>query len=314
MFDLTPDEFNAILCGDPDELRVHLVEVETNIKIEGVAVSVHCHCLTVDANGRVRLARLAEFMRGALVDYAIPKSKIEEARQRDARFNNSAAMINLHYQAKATFTDLNTSGEGGELLLFLLTERFLKIPQILCKMDLKTDSRMHYHGADGVYGRVDSDGILNLYWGESKFYGDVTDAIRDCLASLSPFLVEDEGENAERERDLVLLSDKVDLSNANLTEALKKYFNKASPQSNRVRYCGIALIGFDADFYPDETTEATAAKITESAKSALQRWIVNIKNRLLVEKLDKMKVEFFCVPVPSVERFRVEFKKALGLP
>ena len=29
----------------------------------------------------------------------------------------------------------------GEMLLFLLAERFLKVPQVLCKMDLKTDSR-----------------------------------------------------------------------------------------------------------------------------------------------------------------------------
>jgi hypothetical protein len=267
----------------------------------------------VDANGRVRLARLAEFMRAALIDYAIPKSKVEQARQRDAQFKSGSAMSALHYEAKATFTDLDTSGEGGELLLFLLTERFLKIPQILCKMDLKTDTRMHYHGADGVYGRVDTDGILNLYWGESKLYANVTDAIRNCLASLAPFLVEDESESAQRERDLVLLSDKVDLSDPSLTTALKKYFNKTSTQSNRVRYGGIALVGFDADFYPDDTAQAAAADITAAAKSTFQGWLKNIGNRLAIEKLDKIKIEFFCVPVPSVERFRAEFKKALGL-
>jgi hypothetical protein len=98
------------------------------------------------------------------------------------------------------------------MLLFLLAERFLKLPQILCKMDLKTDSRMHYHGADGVYAGVTAEGLLKLYWGESKIYKDVTSAIQDCLASLEPFLVEPEHEGAERERDLILLSDKAELS------------------------------------------------------------------------------------------------------
>lgn len=313
MTDLTQQEFDAILSGDPEELGVHLTEVETNLEVEGVSVSVHCYCLSVDANGRIKLARLAEFMRDGLVDYAIPKSKVAQARERDAKFKSGSAMSALHYEAKATFTDLDKSGEGGELLLFLLTERFLKIPQILCKMDLKTDTRMHYHGADGVYGRIDAEGILNLYWGESKLYADATDAIRDCLASLSPFLVEPDSEGAERERDLVLLSDKADLSDTALTEALKRYFKKSSPLSNRVRYGGVALVGFNADFYPDETAEAVAADVAAGAKAALQNWIKNIKNRLTIEKIDKMQIEFFCVPVPSVDRLRAEFKKALGL-
>ena len=42
-------------------------------------------------------------------------------------------------------------------------------------MDLKTDTAVHYHGADGVYARVTDDGIIKLFWGESKVYGEVTD-------------------------------------------------------------------------------------------------------------------------------------------
>jgi hypothetical protein len=49
-------------------------------------------------------------------------------------------------------------------------------------MDLKTDTRLHYHGADGVYAGVTPEGLLKLYWGESKIYKDAGAAIRDCLA------------------------------------------------------------------------------------------------------------------------------------
>ena len=55
------------------------------------------------------------------------------------------------------------------MLLFMLAERFLKLPQILCKMALKTDSRLHYHGADGVYAGVTQEGVLKLYWGSRRF-------------------------------------------------------------------------------------------------------------------------------------------------
>src|SRR6185437_10271366 len=179
-----------------------------------------------------------------------------------------------------SFTDLAKTGEGGEMLLFLLAERFLKLPQILCKMDLKTDTRMHYHGADGVYTGVTPEGLLKLYWGESKIYKDVGAAIRDCLASLAPFLIEPENEDAERERDLLLLSDKADLSNPALTDALKKYFDKSSMMSKQVQYCGVALVGFDASFYPKDGVKAVADEIAEASRSELTNWSTRIGERL----------------------------------
>ncbi|NOM41508.1 DUF1837 domain-containing protein, partial [Klebsiella pneumoniae] len=111
-------------------------------------------------------------MRNSIVDYAIPRSKLAEAKARDIRFNSTEAVAELVERAKRSFTDLAKTGEGGEMLLFLLAERFLKLPQILCKMDLKTDSRMHFHGADGVYADVSPEGTLKLFWGESKIYSD----------------------------------------------------------------------------------------------------------------------------------------------
>src|SRR4051812_3915153 len=99
-------------------------------------------------------------------------------------------------------TDLAKTGEGGEMLLFLLAERFLGLPHVLCKMDLKTDSRVHYHGADGVYADVADDGHIKLYWGESKMYADAKTAIKACLKSLAPFILEDEHEKATRARDI----------------------------------------------------------------------------------------------------------------
>lgn len=252
-------------------------------------------------------------MRNAVVDYAIPRSKVAEAKARDQKFNSVAAVTELVERAKRSFTDLARTGEGGEMLLFLLAERFLKLPQILCKMDLKTDTRMHYHGADGVYAGVTPDGILKLYWGESKIYKNVGTAIRDCLASLAPFLIEPDHEGADRERDLILLSDKADLSNPDLTDALKRYFDRSSVMSTRVQYCGVALIGFDAPFYPAETAKAIADDILGGAREALTDWSGKIGERLVAEKLGDIEIQLFCVPLPSADGFRSAFLKAMGL-
>ncbi len=310
---ITATELTSALTGDPEALDVHLMLVERDVLIEKHMVKIHCHCLTVDGNGRVQPHRLAEFMRNAVADYAIPRTKLASAKARDAKYKSTEAVTELVERAKRSFTDLAKTGEGGEMLLFLLAERFLKLPQILCKMDLKTDTRMHYHGADGVYAGVTTDGILKLYWGESKIYTDFSNAIRDCLASLAPFLIEIEHEAAERERDLILLSDKADLTDPHLTDALKKYFDKSSVMSKRVKYCGVALIGFDAPFYPQDDVKAIADKIAEASRAELTHWSARIANRLKLEKLDQMEIELFCIPLPSADGFRAAFLKAMGI-
>mgnify|MGYP000725233266 CR=1 FL=1 len=310
---ITEADLSSALTGDPEALEVHLELIEKAASIAGHSVKIHCHCLTVDANGRVQPARLAEFMRNAVADYAIPRSKLAEAKARDAKYNTTEAVAALVERARKSFTDLAKTGEGGEMLLFLLAERFLKLPQILCKMDLKTDTRMHYHGADGVYAGVSTEGTLKLYWGESKIYKDAATAIRDCLASLAPFMLEPDADDSERERDMILLSDKADLSNATLTEALRRYFDKSSPLSKRVQYCGVALVGFDAPFYSDGTAKTMAADLVKACTAGLTSWKKQIGNRLSLEKLDQMEIEFFCIPLPSAEGFRAAFLKALGI-
>jgi hypothetical protein len=197
---ITATDLSSALSGDPEALDIHLTLVERDVVIDGHAIKIHCHCLSIDGNGQVQPQRLAQFMRNAVADYAIPRSKFAAAKARDQRFNSTESVVALVEQAKRSFTDIANSGEGGELLLFLLAERFLGLPQILCKMHLKTDSAMHYHGADAVHAGVTEDGILKLYWGESKVYNNAARAIRDCLASLAPFLAEPEHEGSARER------------------------------------------------------------------------------------------------------------------
>ena len=198
------------------------------------------------------------------------------------------------------------------MLLFLLAERFLSLPQVLCKMDLKTDSRMHYHGADGVYASLSETGALKLYWGESKMYKDAKAAIRDCLSSLAPFLIEEEHEGAGRERDLMLLSDRADLNDPNLTAAFRKYFDRASPMSNRVEYCGIALIAYDTRIYANDGQLKVAEAVADKARGEILELLDNVEARTVAEKLEKFEIQFLCIPFPSVEEFRAAFLGSLG--
>jgi hypothetical protein len=109
------------------------------------------------------------------------------------------------------------------------------------------------------------------------------------------------------------LSDKAELNSPGLTDALRQYFDKSSPMSKRVQYCGVALVGFDAAFYPDDNVKAVANALITAARAELVGWKNSIKTRLKAEKLDQVEIEFFCIPLPSAEDFRVAFFKAMGI-
>ena len=70
----------------------------------------------MDGNGRVQPGRLAEFMRNAVADYAIPRSQLARAKGRDQKYNSTEAVTALVEQARRSFTDLAKTGEGGEML------------------------------------------------------------------------------------------------------------------------------------------------------------------------------------------------------
>jgi hypothetical protein len=100
-----------------------------------------------------------------------------------------------------------------------------------------------------------------------------------------------------------------------LTEALKRYFDKNLAMSKRVQYCGVALVGFDAPFYPGpgDDAKAVADEIAEAARTELEKWKLRIGDRLKSEKLQQFEIEFFCLPLPSAEAFRSAFLTAMGL-
>jgi len=70
---ITSESLESALTGNPEALEVHLTLVERDLTIDGQLVKIRCHCLSVDGNRRIQPNRLAEFMRNAVVDYAIPR-------------------------------------------------------------------------------------------------------------------------------------------------------------------------------------------------------------------------------------------------
>jgi hypothetical protein len=131
--DITATDLTSALTGNPEALDVHLELVERDVAIDGHLVKIHCHYLTVDGNGRVQPHRLAEFMRNAVADYAIPRTKLAQAKARDQKYNSTEAVAGLLEEARRSFTDLAKTGEGGEMLLFCWRSAFSSSRKLFAK-------------------------------------------------------------------------------------------------------------------------------------------------------------------------------------
>jgi len=296
--------------GTPTALDGLLHDVESHVTIDGTLVTAHCHCLKLDGNGRPRIEDLVKVIAEHVLDYAIPRSLIREADEEYQRSRSSQKLVRLVDEAKSLFTDIEQSGEGGELLLFVLAEKILRLPQLICKMSLKTNTKMHFHGADGLHAGVDpSTGKLLLYWGESKIYGDVTGAVRECLASIRPMLAE----YSPGQRDFQLLQRHADLDDPALEAAIKKHLDRDADEFNSLEFRGLCLVGFDCDAYPTGPSTTQLATMAKQIAATLPTWRGHVKRRIAEEKLDAFAMHFLFVPFPSAEGFRQLMRDKLGV-
>lgn len=296
--------------GASTDLAGIFYNVESHTVVNDTKVIAHCHCLKLDGNGRPRTEDLAKVVAEHVLDYAIPRSQIREVQEEVVRTGSTQKFVRMLNDAKALFTDLEQSGEGGELLLFALAEKILRLPQLICKMGLKTNTRMHVHGADGLHAGVDANnGKLLLYWGESKIYGDVTAAVRECLASVAPMLAD----HSAGQRDLQLLQRHADLDDSALEAAIKKYLDPDSEEFNSLEFRGLCLVGFDCEAYPKGPSTIEVTALAKQIAASLPTWKDHVQKRIAEEKLDAFAMHFLFVPFPSADGFRQSLRHHLGV-
>lgn len=299
---------------EPSIIDAHLNAVERDFVVDGTKTLVHCYAPTLDGNGRLRIEALAEFMRDRVIRFVIPRKDVEAAETAKEESGDMSLYFRLHERAKRTFATIKNTGEGGEFLLFALAEKEFSLAQILSKMSLKTSTKMHYHGADGVYASVDDTGVLSLYWGESKLYDNPTTAITDCLKSLAPHLIKGLGEGSPSGQDIVLLNEYADIGDDTACAILRRFLDPDDPQAQQLKVCGIALVTFDNGAFPQGGgLGGVWEEIEVALKSALPHWRAHIKKRIGVEKLTAFDIHFICLPMARADDFRKAFLGLLGV-
>lgn len=173
---------------NPSDLSKCISVVEHDLKITGVETTIRFHYLKFDGNKKPMVKALANTLYTYIIDYCLSSKNRDEAltTQQSALLVKEARGLFRHPEITETSPD--KTGEAGEALLYFLMEAVLKAPQMVSKMELKTNHKDEVKGSDGIHARWNSElGIVDFYFGESKLYQSVSDALNSALKSVNDF-------------------------------------------------------------------------------------------------------------------------------
>jgi hypothetical protein len=299
-----------LLIKGKGELNSRLECLGTNMKISGTEALGYCYAVKLDGQGNPRVNDLVELIATKIVDYSIPKKLKDEAVKYLTETGSTSKIIELENMAKTLFTDLEKTGEFGEMLLYTLTQEVLGLPQLISKMSLKTSGKLHYQGADGVHVKYDEkENALSLYWGESKMEQNLGTALKHCFDSLKGFLTDAHGYKSTQNRDLQLITSNINdnINDKKLEEHLVRYFDLDDEMSNSLLYKGICFVGFDSKQYPNKPLEKEMAELIKEFNSKTNEWLKSAGTKLSNVNLEKFELHVFLIPFPSVQEFRDHF-------
>lgn len=304
-----------LLQSDIFPLETFIGEITESDTLDETDISVHFRFIKPDANGRPMVKRLAEAMLHHLSFYVTPRSRINESEEKDEK-QKRILTCQIHEEAKRLFVKNSNTGEGGEFLLYLIAEKFLKLPQVLCKMPFKTSGNVHIHGTDGIHVKYEAEqGVLALYWGESKLHATVNSAIDECFESVAPFLLEEGTGDDKQGRDLQLFRDNAEshVDDPELAKALLEYIDPKHVNYSKCEYRAICLIGFDSASYPSESNLKNAIQLKQEFLNEVAEWRKKLIKSIRKHKISSFTIEAFCLPFPSVQGFRDSFLEILGV-
>ena len=307
--DVIVAQFKMLSRGLDGDFLSFLPPFEEAVMLAGTSTLVRMHFLAHDINGVPVVESLAAAMAKAVVDFCIPRDKILQAYGEFQKTGSTAPLVSLSEQARDLFVKSEKSGEGGELLLFILSERVLGRPQLISKMALKTNTQVHVQGSDGIHADLAEDGVLDLYWGESKLYQSSSQAFRDCFESIAPYLRADGFDR--RKQDLFLVRQNMCMDSADLIAYLLEYFDESNSKSMCVRWNGVCLVGFDYKDYPNIDLLCDSEIVDLRRK--IEQWHVAIKQRLEQFEILEANVDLYCIPMPSVDVLRARVLSRMGV-
>lgn len=280
-----------------------LDHVEHSLRIsDKINANLNLHFVKFDGNGEPKFSVLAKTLVDHIISYSIALSRRKNI--------DAIEAAKLFQEARNNFNLKEESGEPGEVLLYFLLETVIQAPQLICKIDLKTNRKDEVKGADGIHAIWDQQkNRMVLFIGESKLHADFSSGVKESLASIEKLY-----EAKTLERDLLLATKHFKHADGPTKERILKILDQqTSTETYEVVHA--CLIGYEWQKYADLQGD----KRKEFIDSFEKIYLENIeKHRLetLQSHLDQFKnkhlsFHFFFLPFKSLDEFRKAFNDYL---
>jgi hypothetical protein len=300
---------NSFLSASQQSYNKCIDVVEHQHSISGVEATMRLHHLKFDGNGQPMIAALAETLYHHIIDYCLAvQNRTTPLTSKEAvKLTKEARKLFIH--PTNTPANPDTTGEAGEVLLYFILESVLGVPQVVAKMELKTNPNDELKGSDGIHMCWnEKDKLVDLFFGEAKLYQDVGSAITSALKSIDTF-----HDNGMHQHEFSMVTKHFKYADANVKNAVAQLLEFGAPTGD-IRINHACLIGYDWKEYGSLPKMASVALTDEFRK----RYLADSKNlhEHLQKRFDKfqkkhLRFEVFFIPFPSVQEFRDAFNKAL---
>lgn len=260
---------------------------------------------------KVLVDELCEKLVSRVTSFCMTREDRRLAKAEDAESEyETAATDTLNARARRLFIQAtkssSRSGEGGELLLFILAEEYLKAPLLVSKMRLKTNTQMPVHGSDGIHAAWDSKaGAMVLYFGESKLHATLTGAVTDAMNSVAE-LASDDGGRYQHELTLAQNYSDLDGMPKEMKEEMLRFLNPWDTMESSKRIDKFAiLIGYDERMFEDLKSiprSQVEDKFKELYAATVRRTMGYAQKKMQEKGIHLESVELFFLPLPESTR------------
>jgi hypothetical protein len=277
-----------------------------SIENEKVATAIlRFHYIKFDPNNEPKFDLLVDTLIDHITQYALSVSKRYKKDDKD----NESYRNKMYREARNLFRKSSKTGEFGEMILWFFLESILKAPQVVAKMDLKTNRNDEVKGADGIHVNITNDDILEIIFGESKLYADLSKAITEAFKSIEHFF-----DTKQYKREYSLITEHFKwLKNEQGKKVLD--FISGKIEDGEVKIKVACLIGFDWNEYKKLENQEERLKLVEEFEELYKNKASKIKNSITAKfsnfKYDQYEFDFFFLPFKSVDEIRKNFKDEL---
>ena len=270
--------------------------------IEIDKATLRFHYVQFNPNNEPKFDKLIDILLEHVTHYSLSVSKRDKSN--DETYKNK-----MYREAKKLFRNNVKTGEVGEMILWFFLESILKAPQVVAKMDLKTNRNDEVKGADGIHVNITNDDILEIIFGESKLYKKLNSAIVDAFKSIEKFF-----DNKQYKREYSLITEHFKwLKNEQGIKVLD--FISGKINSDEVKIKIACLIGFDWNEYKKLEDPKERLKLVEEFEELYKNEATEIE-KSITKKFSSFKYahyefDFFFLPFKSVDEIRNNFKNEL---